>query len=376
MSNVPESDMERHGGAIARLGRLVWLSYLLLYPLPWLDVPPSRTGLILSGLGVALFLASYAHAYGKRPRSALPDVLLMAAIGFGLSPFGGAWSVFVIFAIAFAARMEPQRHAYATMALLLTSLPLAGLALGLPWIGWAAGLLFGGLAGVGTLLQADLERRHRQLLAARHEVRVLAAAAERERIGRDLHDLLGHTLTLIAIKADLAVRLCPAAADAASREMEDVARSAREGLGEVRRAVAGMSGANLAAEWVRAGHALAAAGVVLRAEGDPDTVEPTAGAVLAMVLREAVTNVVRHATARTCFLSVARDPDGTSVLRVGDDGRGGTIEAGAGLSGMRTRIVAAGGTVTIQSRAGGGTLLSARLPVLREPAGIAATAAA
>lgn len=350
----------------------MWLSYLLIYPVPWLDQPPTRAGLTASLAGTALFLASFAHAYFRRPRSLLPDVLVMAAIGFALAPFGGAWSVFDIFAIALAARLQPLRDALVVVTLLLLSLPLCGLALHLPWFGWLSGLAFGALAATGTLFQTDLERRNRRLLEAQTEVRSLAAATERERIARDLHDLLGHTLTLVAIKADLAARLSLSDPERARQEMQEVAQAARDALAEVRVAVVGMRGASLEAELGRADRALAAAGIATERPDAPPSLDPDAEAVLAMVLREAVTNVIRHADARLCRITLSVELDGLVSLRVEDDGRGGAIEEGAGLSGMRTRVRGAGGTILVTSRPGDppvGTMLLARLPRLHQPTG-------
>ena len=373
MSSVAASSLPQFkAGRWSSAGRLIWLSYLFIYPTPWLGQPPSRMALVASSVGFALFLASFAHAYFRHPRSLLPDVLLMAAIGFALSPFGGAWSVFSIFAIALAARVQPLRDALIVVALLLLSLPVFGLAFDLPWFGWASGIAFGALAATGTFFQTDLERRNRRLLEAQVEVRSLAASAERERIARDLHDLLGHTLTLVAIKADLAVRLSLSAPERAKQEMEEVVQAARDALGEVRLAVAGMRGASLALEIERAGQALAASGIAAELPCVPSGLESDSEAVLAMVLREAVTNVVRHAGARFCRIALTVEADDALLLRVEDDGTAGQIVEGAGLAGMRARLAAAGGTMLIENRAAGqpaGIVLLARLPRLNRSEG-------
>ncbi len=212
-----------------------------------------------------------------------------------------------------------------------------------------------------------------QLLGAQAEVRSLAASAERERISRDLHDLLGHTLTLVAIKADLAARLSMSAPDRARQEMEAVAQAARDALGEVRMAVAGMRGASLEAELARAAGALAAAGIAAERPAVQPALDPDTEAVLVMVVREAITNVIRHSDARSCRIALSVATDGSVSLRVEDDGRGGPIREGAGLSGMRARLDAAGGAMQIESRPGGppaGTVLLVRLPRLHRPAGL------
>jgi two-component system sensor histidine kinase DesK len=153
--------------------------------------------------------------------------------------------------------------------------------------------------------------------------------------------------------------------------MEEVAGAARSALGEVRMAVSGMHGASLSLELDRASRALAAAGIAAELPSALPALDPDWEPVLAMALREAVTNVIRHAGARVCRISLKAEADGMLSLRVEDDGVGSLVLEGAGLSGMRTRLVAAGGTMQIESRIGGqvtGTVLLARLPPLRRPA--------
>jgi two-component system sensor histidine kinase DesK len=342
-------------------GRLVWLVYLTLYFVPWLFARPTAEAVAASALGLGLFLIVYLDASFMARRSVLPHIAAITVIGFALSPFSVMWSVINVYATVLAAAKMPRRRtAIATLIGLQAILVVGGLALRLPLVGWASGVFFGVMAGVGTLFQADLERKNRQLLAAQEEVRALSASAERERIARDLHDLLGHTLTLVAVKAELASRLVARDPGAARREMDEVAEAARSGLGEVRTAVAGMKGASLAVEIGRAKRMLTAAGLEADICEQIPTADPEREAVMAMALREAVTNVIRHAEASRCTIEVAIDADDALQLRVADDGRGGAIREGSGLQGMRARLAAAGGILEVDSD-GSGTRLVARL---------------
>ena len=142
--------------------------------------------------------------------------------------------------------------------------------------------------------------------------------------------------------------------------MEEVAAAARSGLGEVRTAVAGMKGASLSVEIGRAKRMLAAAGVEADIADDIPHADAQREAVMAMALREAVTNVIRHAEASRCTIDVATDGDDSLRLRVSDNGRGGRIQEGSGLQGMRARLSAAGGVLELESD-GSGTRLVARL---------------
>ena len=344
----------------------MWLLYLAIYPIPWLDGPPTLTALLASVAGMALFLAIYWHAFFRQPRSTVPHVIAMAAIGFALSPFGGAWSVFNVFAATTGARLRSRREAVLAVSAVLLTLVAFGVVFQVVWIAWVSGVFFSLLAAGGTLLHADLERRNRQLVATQDQVRILAASSERERIARDLHDLLGHTLTLVAVKADLATRLAERDPGAARTEMAQVATIAREALGEVRSAVTGMRAASLAAEMDRANAMLSAAGVQARVQSASATLDPNGEAVLAMVLRKAVTNVIRHAGASRCLIDLGVDASGLMSLCVTDDGAGGAIAEGSGLSGMRARLAAAGGALDVESGRGG-TRLLAMLPAPNRP---------
>ena len=247
------------------------------------------------------------------------------------------------------------------LALLCASLVLFALVFRAPWYNWAPAIFFGAMASFGNMLSADLQRRNQRLLETQDEVRALSAVAERERIARDLHDLLGHTLTLVAVKADLATRLAERDPQAARREMQAVAQVAREALSQVRDAVTGMNGLTFVGEVERAKSMLTAASVDVRITTPADLADPRREAVLAMALREAVTNIIRHADAKLCSIELQAQPNGDLRLQVADDGRGGDFEEGSGLRGMRARLSAAGGELEVHVSSSG-ALLTATLP--------------
>ncbi len=200
-----------------------------------------------------------------------------------------------------------------------------------------------------------------QLERANAEIEHLAQVAERERIARDLHDLLGHTLTVITLKSDLANRLFEIDPERAHREIAEVEATARKALAEVREAVSGYRSEGLAAETAQARRTLASAGVQLITEMEPITLADRETGVLALFVREATTNVVRHADATACRLVLHRD--GRLLrLAVEDNGKGvGAAGEGNGLRGMRERLAACGGTLRLEAVPGGGTRLIAEL---------------
>lgn len=167
---------------------------------------------------------------------------------------------------------------------------------------------------------------------------------ERERIARDLHDVLGHTLTSITLKAELAGRLFTEKPERALAEINDVERISRAALEEVRQAIHGYHAGDMTTEFERAEAMLRAAGVKPERHFTLTTIEPAQERVLALALREAVTNVVRHSQAKVCWLAFYKI-DGAYRLEVKDDGRGGAIAEGLGARSIRTRVEALGGTV-------------------------------
>jgi len=189
------------------------------------------------------------------------------------------------------------------------------------------------------------------------EVRRLAATAERERIGRDLHDLLGHTLSLITLKSELANKLFDRDAAGAKREMLDVERVARDALAQVRRAVTGIRAAGLAAELASAKLLLESDGVHLEYELADIGLPADFETALAMTVREAVTNIQRHARATRAQVTLARAGK-QALLSIADDGRGGAIVPGNGLAGMRERLAAIGAHLRVDSERGRGTTLT------------------
>jgi two-component system sensor histidine kinase DesK len=188
-------------------------------------------------------------------------------------------------------------------------------------------------------------------------VRRLATLAERERIGRDLHDLLGHTLSLITLKSELARRLALADPPRAQQEMEEVERVARHALAEVRHAVTGMRAGDLGSELVSARLMLEASGITLQVQR-PDTLDlpEKTEAALALVLREAVTNIHRHSRATEARVVITRSGEEFS-MRITDNGCGGIAAHGNGVSGMRERVRQIGGHLGIESPARRGTAL-------------------
>jgi len=393
----PGSDLQQLRQADERARRLGWwfLAYLLLYPLPWLSRPPGTLDVVASLLGVAAFLPLYLRGFGRSDGRALGGGLAVAAIGLALQPFGGIWGVFVVYACGLLGGVLPRRRA--GVALVAVALAVAMLVLwrGLPLWDWLPTLFFGGMTATISLYSTAYTAQNEALAAARDEARRLAVVAERERIARDLHDLLGHTLTAVAVKADLAGRLLdthPAELAKARAEIEDIRRTARSALADVRAAVTGMRSTRLAHELAAARRALDSAGIAFSVQGVPPALPEPVETALAFVLLEGVTNVVRHAQARQCRVDFGV-AEGAVTLLVRDSPQaaealpahgaqaptaatpttrpaqpGASPAEGHGIAGMRQRLAEVGGTLALRFGPEGGSLL-ARVPL---PAGAVA----
>ncbi|WP_372499122.1 sensor histidine kinase [Streptomyces somaliensis] len=287
------------------------------------------------------------------------------------------------------------RHMLGLTVVTVAGLLVASLAVGLPptdTVAYTFPATFGTVVFAftsgfsGWLLRAvwELDATHR--LQAR-----LAVAEERLRFARDLHDVMGRNLSVIALKSELAVRLARRGyADRAVDEMAEVQRIARESQREVRDVVRGYREADLHTELEGARGVLAAAGIHCRIDvRDPDAdLSAAAQSALAWVVREATTNVLRHSDARNCRVTLSAPPDGgQAVLVVENDGAGagpphggGTPDgtgadgeaeapggaAGSGLAGLRERLVVLGGVLEVGTPDGGRFRVTARVPLAGE----------
>ncbi|MGB6684256.1 MAG: sensor histidine kinase, partial [Candidatus Acidiferrum sp.] len=213
---------------------------------------------------------------------------------------------------------------------------------------------------------AQQVRTNSLLKRANSEIERLTQEAERERIARDLHDLLGHTLTLITMKLDLARRLLSHDSERARNEIVEAEQTARNALAEVREAVSGYRAEGLDAEISRARRSLRSANVNLTTTLAPVNLSSSQVDVFCLALREAVTNIVRHAHATVCHLALI-EKDRTIHFTIDDNGLGGPIREGNGLRGMRERLQPMAGAVKLTGSANGGTSLELTLPLESEP---------
>ncbi|WP_368565114.1 sensor histidine kinase [Pseudoxanthomonas sp. UTMC 1351] len=345
-----------------------WFPVMMLVWSVWIFITPLyqpeyfKNWLWPTVASYAVFLVLYYRAYFGDRRQLLGNTLGIAALSFVVTPFNPGAQGYLIYACAFFAFCATPRGATSWMVVLLALYVAEWL-----WLGWsllymASAVLVGLAVGLMNISVARRAQADAALALSHEEVRRLAALAERERIGRDLHDLLGHTLSLVALKSDLAGKLMTRDPLAAKREIDDVSRVARDALSQVRRAVSGIRAAGLAAELASAKLLMESDGVAFAYQADPKPIPPELETVLALAVREAVTNIQRHARAGKAEVSV-HFTGGQVILRVVDDGRGSAVIPGNGLTGMRERLEALGGGLRIDSAPNRGTTLEVQLPL-------------
>jgi two-component system, NarL family, sensor histidine kinase DesK len=285
----------------------------------------------------------------------------VVALGYLVSYFNLAALGYLIFSFFTAAFSLSMRGAFvwigATIAGYLLEVALLGnntqtlLSVALPAV----------LLGISAVYTAYTTMQQARLRRSTEEITRLATLAERERIGRDLHDLLGHTLSVVALKSELARKLIDRDLDAARTEIGEVERVARDALSQVRNAVSGIRSTAIAAELQAAISLLEAQGVKVKCETERVKLPHDRETALALSLREATTNIHRHADASGVTIKL-REDSGKVVMEVVDNGRGGRIIPGNGLNGMRERLGNVGGTLSLEAVQDGGTRLFVSIP--------------
>jgi two-component system sensor histidine kinase DesK len=371
------------GGHSDPKGRLLCIATALVFlAFPLADLLSgrlSRGSEVVAAAGLTAFAALYLRLFWILPsiateRRAEGATLLgsIAALSIALSiAFGDDWLGLLVYLSVAVALALPTRVALAGIAAVAaTGVAISG------EIGVAVQVVTFGVLLVAVRRLMELVQ---ELEAARGQVAALAVNEERLRLSRDLHDLLGHNLSVITLKSELARKLLASDQAAVEREVRDIESVARTSLQEARAALRGLRSTSLQAELDRAREALEAAGIdiTISTQGPlPADIE----APLAFTVREATTNVLRHSRARRCLVAVRRTGDAAEI-EVRDDGTGTPTAGGqgSGLRGLGERLAEVGGTLDTNPAPGGGFSLIARVPLpdpeTRMPRGEAATPA-
>jgi len=312
--------------------------------------------------GAVVFLLFYFGLFALENSRAILHVAGMLLLGMLFMPMNDGASTFFIFAAALLPFCVPTQLIAALGLLAVGSVgAIEGWLLHKSlWVLFYSAL-FPVIIGAGNTFFAERNRMNRKLRKANEEIEHLAKVAERERIARDLHDVLGHTLSVITLKSELAGKLIDRDPQRAANEIGEVETISRQALSDVRDAIRGYRSKGLAAEMAQAKATLETAGLAVQCDAATTMQLPAMQeSVLSLAVREAVTNIVRHARASSCRLRVEQQ-NGTCRLEIADDGRGFTATEGNGLRGMRERVEMLGGTVERRNKSG--TTVTITLPL-------------
>lgn len=346
---------------------VIWLFFLTFPVIDLIDRSGTERilGLVATGVFAIIYVVGFvrfpfAHPTQRTQTATL--LLLIIVAGIAAIPLGPAAVTFLPFITAFGVYYQPLRRAI-TLNVTWLVLAIVVVAVTDTWqlYGIVAGIVL--LVGVATLIPRWLDSQQQAFNVLERQY---ALATEQERMARDVHDVLGHSLTVIAVKAELAGRLMEADTEAAGKEVEAIESLSREALSEIRATVAGLRVSRLEDELENAADVLPGAGVKLEVEGAAEDVDPRLRLAAGWILREAITNVVRHSHATTCTVELA-----TNRIAITDDGVGlGTHSTtdqdegeepghSMGLRGLYQRVANSGGKLTVKNRDDGGTRVEA-----------------
>jgi two-component system, NarL family, sensor histidine kinase DesK len=372
-----------------RLYQQFWLLVSLLFPIVSLvQKPPAPVRLALAVLALVFFAASYTWLMWSHPASSeartrarsrtsliLLAVLVALVIALSLT-YGLAFLWLFIGASGIAGVILPVRRAFLTIVILIflplvISVGTTGGVTGVDWLLLIPLMLLVRGLGLDMIGLVRLSSAIRELHAARRELARLAVIEERSRLSRDLHDLLGHTLSLITLKSELAGRLVEQEPTRAVKEMHEIEQVARQTLREVREAVAGYRQPELESELDGARQLLEAAGIDGQIEHTAGTLPSGLDTVLAWTVREGVTNVIRHSRARRCLIRLSREHHSVCAEVINDGYQGQkwedpSRETGSGLSGLSERVKAHKGQMSagpLLQEGKGGFHLRVELPL-------------
>lgn len=339
---------------------LVYLMFLFL-PL-FFDPKFGSTKIMVTLASLAIFLPLHFMSYRHAGRPMFLIASAMVLLCFAVLPFNYGANTYLIYGVISAAYSFKARNALLFLIVSLVLMLIQTLLLKLHIMFFATTAVMASMLVFYTLYSRSIERSNQSLKLSQQEVQRLAQSAERERIGRDLHDVLGHTMSLIVMKSELASRLFDRDPNSAAVQIREVEKIARDSLGQIRMAVAGIRLAGLEAELANARLSLLSADIQLHYQLAPVELSTEVETVLALAVREAVTNIIRHSNALHVEIELTKVKN-VLQLQISDDGKNSLVTPGHGLSGMRERLELLGGQLEIDTGPNGGVRLKLSCPI-------------
>ncbi|MFD5224767.1 histidine kinase [Microbacterium sp. NPDC058342] len=356
---VPKSPWDRYGWLMA----VIWLFFLIYPAIALVESTAAPFWIVIGWVALVVFVVLYVGGFIRG---------LHQGGGLGRPTSRGQWWIFAGLIACAVVSLPAEGGSALSFLPFIMSFASYGLSRAAHWITTIAAIAITGLwmllipearsyitilvivllLGVVNTVSTSLIIRSSE---AERLGRELATSAGREAVARDVHDLIGHSLTVVQLKSQLAGRLIDTDPERAKAELADITALTAEAIAGVRATVAGARATTLVEQLASGRDALQSAGVDLRVEGEPAALSPVQSLTASWVLREAITNVLRHAQAKTVTVSIA-----PGLLSVRDDGRGPGDGAGNGLRGMRERAAAAGAALEFGAGADAGTRVEIR----------------
>ena len=327
----------------------VWLLYLSIFfvSLYFYQSIDNYHGHVI--VGIILFLVAYFYGYHARGISLLATIAALLAIGTWMSLIAPGGSVFYVYASAFVCRVNNARFAFILLLSIVAFIGVISWLFNFHALFYIPGIIFSLMVGGLNIYQHEMEIKKQQIQLSKQELKTLAATAERERIARDLHDVIGHTFSLLTRKAELANRLLEKDADMAKSHVQEIESISRDALQQVREVVSGYRSSDLISELAHAKYVLQTNDIDFDYQFLVTEIPDAISQEFAIVVKELVTNVLKHSNA-TLVQAVISETNTGFELQFADNGSKPTQQtektSGFGLVGISERISELKGTVS------------------------------
>lgn len=331
----------------------IWLVYLFIFFVSLALYHPVEYSYAFATIGTLLFLFFYFNGYWSNAKGIRWNILAILIIGTFMSLLSSGASVFFVYAGAFCCVLGSAKKAFLGLVFIVAWISLLSWLLNFGPFFYLPAVLFSLLIGGVNIYQHDIGLKRKELILSQQEVRDLARTSERERIARDLHDLIGHTFSVITLKAELASKLIDKDIERAKDEISSLEELSRSALSQVREVVTGYRTSDLNTELAHAKYVLESNDISFNYDYGELTLVESTNKELAIILKELVTNILKHSESSRVNASVYQKSAST-YLSVSDDGVGFKQgqQSGFGLKGISERVANLNGTLSIQSNNG------------------------
>ncbi len=334
-----------------RVAPYVWLVYLAIYYVMVFFSPHTTNDLFIAAIGTLAFLAVYFHGYWQCGNKIIVNIVAIALIGSALTVTATGASVFFVYAGAFCCRLGSPKKSFAGLVGLVFWMALMSWVFQLSAFFYIPGIVFTLIVGGVNIYQFEIDKKKKQLNLSQEEIKALAKTAERERIARDLHDLIGHTFSVITLKAELAGKLIDKDLAKAKSEINDLENISRDALKQVREVVTGYRTTDLTTELAHAKYVLESNDINFNYHNQFKEENNKVSKELAIILKELVTNILKHAQATNVKANIVVN-NNQILMTVEDDGvgidkkleRNIDDESSFGLKGITERVSKLGGS--------------------------------